>query len=437
MILKKIQSQSENVFKQNVKLLLVLLLTFSVIYICPVNIYCQDIILPDSTTRKEGLPEKIRDFNEFDLGFTTFRYGVAAIQDYAAYTQDEEAKAQMDSANVVLKDQWKWRDARFFASGKLNTKRSVIWKLGVMYDGSENALTIRETGLLIGLPEISGNVFIGRSKEGYSLNKDQNGYSCYANERQMSLDLISIMADGIRVYGYLPKPRLSYSVGAFTNAIYGNDNKFALWEWQVSGRFGYRPIYDEAKNKVLHLGFNVRIAQPDGKTIQVRSRPESNPAPYFLDTGPFESDLCKTIGWEAHYRSGSFMTGSEGNLYSFDSDAADNPQFFGANVYASYILTGEAWPWISDRSVFSFVKPKKSFFDRGIGAVELLVHLSVFDLNDGTTPGGKFWKITPMINWYLSYNFRVEFVYGYGQLDRFNLNGTTQFFQTRFQLQLL
>jgi hypothetical protein len=31
---------------------------------------------------------------------------------------------------------------------------------------------------------------------------------------------------------------------------------------------------------------------------------------------------------------------------------------------------------------------------------------------------------------------RLVFVYGYGMLDRFGLNGYTQFFQTRVQLQL-
>jgi len=30
---------------------------------------------------------------------------------------------------------------------------------------------------------------------------------------------------------------------------------------------------------------------------------------------------------------------------------------------------------------------------------------------------------------------RLEFAYGYGHLDRFQLAGTTQFFQSRLQLQ--
>jgi phosphate-selective porin OprO and OprP len=373
-------------------------------------------------SRKKDKPVKKYDWNEWNLGFTTFRPGIAAIYEYAAYSQDETVDAQMDSANTVIKDQWKWRDVRFFAQGTLNTKRRIVWKVGLMYDGAETSWTFRETGLLVGLPEINSIVFLGRQKEGYSFNKVQNGYSCYGNERQMSLDLIPIMTDGIRFYGYFPKPRLYYSAGAFTNVIYGHDNKFALWEWQFSGRFA---------------GMSFRVAQPDQKKIRVRSRPESNPAPYFIDTGPFESDLSTAIGWEVHYRSGPFMTGSEGNLYAFKSEEAGDPKFFGANVYASYILTGEAWPFLSENSAFFFVKPKKSIFEGGIGAIEVLVQASTFDLNDGLKPGGKFWKITPMINWYLSYNLRFELVYGYGVLDRFNLSGATQFFQTRFQMQIL
>jgi phosphate-selective porin OprO/OprP len=39
-----------------------------------------------------------------------------------------------------------------------------------------------------------------------------------------------------------------------------------------------------------------------------------------------------------------------------------------------------------------------------------------------------------MVNWYLSDNVPWEAACGYGRLDKFNLNGSTQFFQTRLQL---
>jgi phosphate-selective porin OprO/OprP len=40
-----------------------------------------------------------------------------------------------------------------------------------------------------------------------------------------------------------------------------------------------------------------------------------------------------------------------------------------------------------------------------------------------------------MVNWHLSDHARLEFAYGYGSLDRFDLVGATQFFQPRIQLQ--
>ena len=63
-------------------------------------------------------------------------------------------------------------------------------------------------------------------------------------------------------------------------------------------------------------------------------------------------------------------------------------------------------------------------------------HVSNIDLDGGTVTGGKFWRFTPMANWYVTDNVRLAFVYGYGSLDRFGLVGKTRFFQTRLQLQL-
>jgi phosphate-selective porin OprO and OprP len=419
-------------FRQLKSLIVIMVCLFSV------RAYSQGIFAQDSVKSKnQNKPEQKLDWNEWDLGFTTFRPGVAAIMDYAAYSQDGTGKAQMDSGKLDLKDQWKWRDVRVFAQGKINIKRKLVWKVGVMYDGAEDAWTFRETDIIIGLPEIFGEVMIGRQKEGYSFNKVQNGYSCWGNERQMSLDPISIMADGIRFTGYIPKPRLYYTAGAFTNAIYGHDNKFALWEWQVPLRFGWRVIYDEKKDELLQFGINVRFAEPDQDKMRVKSRPESNPAPYFLDTKTFASDACYTFGTEAYYRYKRYMIGSETNIYSYKSSQAGNPLFWGANLFASYMLTDDSWPYLNNISTFFFVKPKKSIFDGGYGAIELLFQASIYNLNDGLMPGGKFWKISPMINWYLSYNFRFELEYGYGMLDRFHLNGTTQFFQMRFQMQIL
>jgi phosphate-selective porin OprO and OprP len=41
-----------------------------------------------------------------------------------------------------------------------------------------------------------------------------------------------------------------------------------------------------------------------------------------------------------------------------------------------------------------------------------------------------------MVNWHMSDNFRLELVYGYGMLDRFDLKGHNHFFQMRIQMVL-
>jgi phosphate-selective porin OprO/OprP len=74
-------------------------------------------------------------------------------------------------------------------------------------------------------------------------------------------------------------------------------------------------------------------------------------------------------------------------------------------------------------------------FEGGPGAWEAVLRLSYIDLEDGPIKGGHFWRLTPMVNWYLSDNLRLEVAYGVGQLDRFGVVGTTQFLQSRLQFQ--
>ena len=75
-------------------------------------------------------------------------------------------------------------------------------------------------------------------------------------------------------------------------------------------------------------------------------------------------------------------------------------------------------------------------FQGGPGGWELVGRVSYIDLDSGALQGGRFWRLTPMVNWYLSDHVRLEMTYGYGTLDRFELRGKTHFFQTRLQLQM-
>jgi phosphate-selective porin OprO/OprP len=305
-----------------------------------------------------------------------------------------------------------------------------------MYDDANRAWFVRETGIMVGVPELWGNIFVGRTKEGFSMNKVMVGYAGWTLERQMALDVIPILADGVKWLGFLPKQRIWWNVGIYTDWL-SEGQSFSTYKWQTAGRIGWLPVHSQTDNVVFHIGVNYRYGQVKGGEIRVRSRPEADPAPHFIDTGKFPTDYSNQIGGEAYYRSGPLMIGSEVYVHKFNSPETGNPAFVGGDVMVSFFLTGESRPYNTATAIFGFVPIKRPVFKGGPGAWELIFRASTLDLDDGTLKGGKFWRITPMVNWYLSKDVRLEFAYGYGVLDRFNLKGATQFFQTRIQLTLL
>jgi phosphate-selective porin OprO/OprP len=104
--------------------------------------------------------------------------GGGLLYDYAAFSQDEESTKQFQ-----LTSEAKLRDARILFKGRLKFKRPVTWSSGLMYDGATDSWLVRETGIMVEVPEIWGHVFVGRTKEGFSLNKVMVGYAGWTMER--------------------------------------------------------------------------------------------------------------------------------------------------------------------------------------------------------------------------------------------------------------
>ena len=389
------------------------------------------------TIRPEDSLAKRLPANEFDGSYSTLKIGLGYIHDYATFSQSEVFKQQMDSAGLKFDPMFLIRDFRIIASGRFKkTKRTITWKFGFMYDGDKKNWLVRESGITIGVPELAGHIFIGRTKEGYSMVKVMNGHSPWIAERQMALDVIPILADGIKWFGYLPKSRIFWNLGYF-NDIFSKGQSFSTFAWQYDARIGWLPFYDKEKNKVLHLAVNLRYGKPlDGK-ITLKSRPESNPAPQIINTGSFSADHSTHIGGEIYYSTGRMLLGSEVMVHKFNASAAEDHSFFGGDIVATYLFTNTKRPYTTTGSVFGFVPVRKSVFKGGWGEWEGVLRFSTLDLDDGSIHGGKFWRITPMINWYMTKVMRMEFIYGYGILDRFNLKGGVQFFQARIQFTVL
>jgi len=402
----------------------------------------KDKIVPNGT---EGIIDtvdaatgKIKDpkANDFDGSITTFRIGFGYILDFSSYSESPEFKEQMAIAGIDLAPKFKTRDFRILGSGILKTKRSIAWKFAYMWDGDKNTWMVRETGVTIGVPELKGHFFIGRTKEGLSMIKVMNGHSPWGYERQMALDVIPILADGIKYFGYLPKSRLFWNLGYFNN-LTSKGQGFATFQWQWVARIGWLAVYNKETNEVLHVAANLRYAKPlDGK-MTLKSRPESNNTPQLINTGSFTTDHSSHLGGEIYYNKNRLTLGSEVLVHNFYSKDSTNHQFYGGNVMVSYSFTGGTRPYNTVGSIFGFTRVKKSVFKGGLGEIEGVIFASTLNLNDGNIKGGQFWRITPMINWYPAKGIRLEFVYGYGTLDRYNLKGHVQFFESRLQFTIM
>ncbi len=108
---------------------------------------------------------------------------------------------------------------------------------GLMYDGATDSWLVRETGIMVEVPEIWGHVFVGRTKEGFSLNKVMVGYAGWTMERATISDAtIPILADGVKWLGLAPKLRLVLERRHLRRLVVGGA---VVLELRPSGRGSY------------------------------------------------------------------------------------------------------------------------------------------------------------------------------------------------------
>jgi phosphate-selective porin OprO/OprP len=260
------------------------------------------------------------------------------------------------------------------------------------------------------------------------------GYDGWTMERYPFSESIPLLADGVKWLGYIPSRHLLWNVGVFGDLL-SEGHSFSYYDHQVAARVAWVPMVSDSVGRLLHIGVNASYGKADAGQLQIRARPEVSTAPYFLDTEKFPARAAETYGVEAYYRPGSWLFGTEYFVMPVDAPERGNPTFHGGGAFATWLITGETRSYNTVGGYFRDVSPRKTVFARGPGAWEAVLQLSYTDMNDAGVLGGTFWRITPMVNWYLSDNVRLELAYGYGKLDRFETRGATQFFQTRLQTQ--
>ena len=369
-------------------------------------------------------------WNEFDGKWASIRFGAGFLEDYGAYHQDAPGKEQIPD----LEAGFKMRDFRLLFKGRLKFPgRKVTWSAGFMYDSANDAWLVRQTGINFETPGITGAVFIGRQKEGFSVSKMMVGYHGWGIERMPMNDAsVQLLADGVKWTGYAVTPRITWNIGAFGDWL-SEEQAFSIADHQFIGRVAWQPILSDDGRDLLHLGVALRYAKSDDGQIQPRSRPEAYKAPYFVDTGKFSANSSTMTGLEVYYRPGPLTIGSEIMFQPVDAPDNGNPYFHGGEVFVSWNVTGETRSYNKVGGYFNAVSPARSVFQGGPGAWEIVTRFSYIDLDSGPIRGGRFWRLSPILNWHLDDMVRLEIVYGYGTLDRFSTVGHTHFFQMRLQ----
>ena len=144
---------------------------------------------------------------------------------------------------------------------------------------------LRQTGIMVAVPEIWGDISVGRTKEGFSLNKVMIGYAGWTMERQPINDAtLPILADGIKWLGYVPKAQILWNLGFFGDAL-SEGQTFSTYENQISGRFAWVPMLSPTAETCSTSASAAATARRRTDKLRLRARPGAWAAPFFVDTG--------------------------------------------------------------------------------------------------------------------------------------------------------
>src|ERR1700755_3320293 len=309
--------------------------------------------LVNTSEAAEPLPRRdLVHWNEYRGPHFTIRVGGGFLYDFAAFAQNTESKEQ-----IVMHPGEKVRDSRIIMGGRFpSLKLPTTWCAGLMYDGYLNSWFVRQTGVQFGVPKILSYFFIGRQKEGFSLNKIMVGYDGWTMERFTFSDAtIPLLADGFKWLGYSKRHGFLWNVGYF-NDVASKGQSFSSYSSQEVARLAWLPVHSEEEGTLIHPGFNFRYGKPVDVRLRLKSRPEDFIAPNFLDTGTFAAGSAHSLGYETYYRRKSLLLGSEYYFMNTYSNSGDH-MFHGGDFVATYLITGETRPYNTVGGLFKDINP--------------------------------------------------------------------------------
>ena len=372
-----------------------------------------------------------------DTSWMSVQFHFAGMEDGAFYTQDAPSEQQVGNLN----NEQLFRVDDLELAGTIKFARPWAFRIGGNYRGLDptDSRTWTSTYVYLGIPlgEFA-TVTVGKQKEGLGLELIANGRDLSFMERSTMTTAFAFVDShivGVRFSGTAAGERMTWSAGWFNNWL--EDNLSFSESGQVgAGRVSGLPI--DSGRRLLHVAVSGAYREAPGGDFKLKSVPEVYEAPDFVDTGTFPADNGTSIGAEFAYSEGPILISSEYTSTWVSSSETGDPRFDGFYVAASWCMTGESHPYDRVTGSFGAVSPATpfSFKHGGTGAWEIAARYSKIDLTGGTLDGGEFERWSGALSWRPTVQWRVEFNYGNGRLEKAGLIGRTNFYQLRLQFQL-
>lgn len=378
-------------------------------------------------------------WSEIDASWISLRLNVQALEDGAFYSQDAASKQQVGD----LSPEALFRVDDLLLSAQIKFPHPWTFVVGGNYRGLDptSATGWTTTYLYLSVPlGTLGSVTVGKQKEGAGLEMTENGRDIPFMERSTMSNAFAFIDShvvGVRFSGTVASDRLTWSAGWFNNWLDDGltfDESGQVFAARVTGL----AVEADGGRRLFHLGLSAAYRQAPGGQFTMKSIPEDYEAPDFVETGPFPANDGTSVGGELAAVEGPFTVSGEYAWTGVSSPSTGNPRFYGYYVEAAYAITGETRAYDHKRGIFEMIRPAApfSFKHGGSGAWEVAARYSSIDLTSGAVQGGRFDRLSGALSWYPTDQFRFEFNYGYGRLNRSGLEGRTSFYQLRLQFQL-
>ncbi len=396
------------------------------------------LVASTMTAQEPNVPAR-KPWNELDFSWISVQLGFAAMEDGAFYSQDAASKQQVGD----LSAEQLFRVDDLSIAGDIKLPRPWRYTLAGNYRGLDPTTSrtweLTDVNLAIPLGDFA-TVTVGKQKEGVGLEMLENGRDVPFLERSVMTTATTYFEShivGVRFSNAILGGRMTWSAGWFNNWL--DDGLGFSESGQIfAGRVTGLALEEDGGRSVLHLGVSGGYQQAPGGALKSKSVPEVYEAPDFVDTGSFPADHAASFGAELAATKGPFSVSAEYTGSQIDSTPTSDPYLSGFYVMATWSLTGETRPYLKSSGIFGRIEPAApfSFKHGGLGAWEVAARYSRIDLTSGTLDGGVFDRWSGALSWFPTRNFRFEFNYGYGRLQKSGLDGRTNFYQLRLQLEI-